>query len=85
MSSLIAHMNTISLDHLITLIRKLSFMKTFLDISLKLRNVKEYSTGSRCIKEEAHKDVLVVGEFTVENIPSSHEVDIMVSLLVITK
>ena len=34
--------------------------------------------GSRCIKEEAHKDVLVVGEFTVESIPETHEVDILV-------
>ena len=41
---------------------------------------KEYIafSGKRCIKEEAHKDVLVVGEFTVENIPNTHEVDILV-------
>merc|ERR1719445_2474992 len=34
---------------------------------------------TRCIKEEAHKDVLVVGEVGIENLHDSHEVDILVS------
>jgi len=52
----------------------LSLFSTVLTISFKLA-----ADGSRCIKEEAHKDVLVVGEFTVENIPETHEVDIKVT------
>jgi len=51
----------------------LYLLPAVLSISFKLP-----ADGSRCIKEEAHKDVLVVGEFTVENIPESHEVDILV-------
>lgn len=35
--------------------------------------------GVRCIKEEAHKDLLVVGEFEISNIPASHIVDIKVT------
>lgn len=51
----------------------LYLLPAVLSISFKLP-----AEGSRCIKEEAHKDVLVVGEFTVESIPETHEVDILV-------
>eukprot|EP00116_Pleurobrachia_bachei_P013011 sb/3473273/ len=35
--------------------------------------------GTRCIKEEVHKGVLVVGEFKIEGLQGSHEVDISVT------
>ena len=35
--------------------------------------------GTRCIKEETHKDTLVVGEFEITKIPPSHVVDLKVT------
>jgi len=52
----------------------LTLLPTTLAISFKLS-----AEGTRCIKEEAHKDVLVVGDFNIENLQSSHEVDIKVT------
>lgn len=41
-------------------------------------NFKLSPASTRCIKEEAHKDVLVVGEFEIANLETSQEVDISV-------
>jgi len=41
-------------------------------------NFKLTPENTRCIKEEAHKDVLVVGEFEIANLETSQEVDITV-------
>lgn len=41
-------------------------------------NFKLTPETTRCIKEEAHKDVLVVGEFEIANLEASQEVDLTV-------
>lgn len=41
-------------------------------------NFKLIPDTTRCIKEEAHKDVLVVGEFEIANLEASQEVDLSV-------